>query len=86
MNNIDLGLTTKGIFDLSLNKTLSRTQMADGKTTKSAEFDNSKLGKVEVDGKRINSTNIVIEYTLTVTNNGNVPGYAKKIVDYIPVN
>ena len=84
MNNIDLGLTTKGIFDLSLNKTLSRTQMADGKTTKSAEFDNSKLGKVEVDGKRINSTNIVIEYTLTVTNNGNVPGYAKKIVDYIP--
>ena len=84
MSNIDLGLTTKGIFDLSLNKTLTQIQMADGKTTKSVAFDNKKLGKIEVDGKRINSTNLVIEYTMTITNNGNVAGYAKKIVDYIP--
>lgn len=84
MSNIDLGLTTKGIFDLSLNKTLTQIQMADGKTTKSVEFDNKKLGKIEVDGKRINSTNLVIEYTMTITNNGNVAGYAKKIVDYLP--
>ena len=84
MSNIDLGLTTKGIFDLSLNKTLTQIQMADGKTTKSVEFDKKKLGKIEVDGKRINSTNLVIEYTMTITNNGNVAGYAKKIVDYLP--
>ena len=84
MSNIDLGLTTKGIFDLSLNKTLTQIQMADGKTTKSVSFDKKKLGKIEVDGKRINSTNLVIEYTMTITNNGNVAGYAKKIVDYLP--
>ena len=84
MNNIDLGLITKGTFDLSLNKTLTQIQMADGKTTKSVSFDHEKLGKIEVDGKRINSTNLVIEYTMTITNNGNVAGYAKKIVDYVP--
>ena len=84
MSNIDLGLTTKGIFDLSLNKTLTQIQMADGKTTKSVSYDKKKLGKIEVDGKRINSTNLVIEYTMTITNNGNVAGYAKKIVDYLP--
>ncbi len=84
MSNIDLGLTTKGIFDLSLNKTLTQIQMADGKTTNSVSFDHRKLGKIEVDGKRINSTNLVIEYTMTITNNGNVAGYAKKIVDYLP--
>lgn len=84
MSNIDLGLTTKGIFDLSLNKTLTQIQMADGKTTKSVEYDHKKLGKIEVDGKRVNSTNLVVEYTMTVTNNGNVAGYAKKIVDYLP--
>ena len=58
--------------------------MADGKTTKSVSYDKKKLGKIEVDGKRINSTNLVIEYTMTITNNGNVAGYAKKIVDYLP--
>lgn len=84
MSNIDLGLTTKGIFDLSLNKTLTKIQLADGKTTKEVNFENKKLGKIEVDGKRINSTNLVIEYTMTITNNGNVAGYAKKIVDYLP--
>ena len=41
-------------------------------------------GKIEVDGKRIDSTNLVIQYTMTITNNGNVAGYAKKIVDYVP--
>ena len=84
MSNIDLGLTTKGIFDLSLNKTLTQIQMADGRTTNSVSFDHRKLGKIEVDGKRINSTNLVIEYTMTITNNGNIAGYAKKIVDYLP--
>lgn len=84
MNNIDLGLTTKGIFDLSLNKSLTQIKMADGKKTKEIPYENKKLGKVEVDAKRINNTNLVIEYTMTITNNGNVAGYAKKIVDYLP--
>ena len=43
-----------------------------------------KITKIDVDGKRANSTNAVIEYTITITNKGNVPGYAKKVVDYIP--
>ena len=84
MNNIDLGLATKGIFDLSLNKTLTRIQKAEGQNTDSTEFDNRKLGKVEIHSRNINNTNLVIEYTMTITNNGNVAGYAKKIVDYLP--
>lgn len=84
MNNIDLGLTTKGIFDLSLNKSLTQIKMADGKKTKAIPYENKKLGKIEVDAKRINNTNLVIEYTMTITNKGNVAGYAKKIVDYLP--
>src|SRR5574344_1356935 len=32
----------------------------------------------------MNSSTIIAEYKITVTNKGNVAGYAKKIVDYLP--
>ena len=84
MSNIDLGLTTKGIFDLELDKSITKVQTADGKNTKSTDLEKDKITKIDVDGKRADSTNAVIEYTITITNKGNVPGYAKKVVDYIP--
>ena len=84
MSNIDLGLTTKGIFDLELDKSITKVQTADGKNTKSTDLEKDKITKIDVDGKRADSTNAVIEYTITITNKGNVPGYAKKVIDYIP--
>ena len=35
-------------------------------------------------GKNLGKSNIVIEYKIVVTNEGAIPGYAKKIVDYLP--
>ena len=84
MSNIDLGLITKGVFDLQLDKSITKVQTTDGKNNKSTDLDKDKITKIDVDGKRAENTNAVIEYTITITNNGNVPGYAKKVVDYIP--
>ena len=39
---------------------------------------------VELDGKKINGTTVIIEYEIKVTNIGEVDGYVRKIVDYMP--
>ena len=35
-------------------------------------------------GKNLNSSNVIVEYAITVKNEGEIDGYAKKIVDYLP--
>ena len=82
--NIDLGLLEDAKFDLSLNKTVSKITVSDSTGTKVTEFNDSKLAKQDLVGKRVNETTIAVEYKITVKNEGAVPGYVKKIVDYIP--
>ena len=82
--NIDLGLLEDAKFDLSLNKTVSKITVTDSTGTKVTEFKDSKLAKQDLVGKRVNETTIAVEYKITVKNEGAVPGYVKKIVDYIP--
>ena len=84
--NIDIGLIKNGIFDLKLEKTISKVIVQNSKKTKTYEFANqkSKTSKVEIDRKTANSTTIVVEYKISVTNEGEVAGYAQEIVDYMP--
>ena len=81
--NINIGLKEAKIFDLKLDKYVSRivTQNSSGTTT--TNFENATLAKAEIDAKLINSTNIVVEYTIRVTNEGEVPAYVRRIVDYV---
>lgn len=82
--NIDLGLIESPKFDLSLNKTISSITLQDPAGTKKYDYDNDKLVKVEFVEKYLGQTTIVVEYKITVTNEGAVEGYVKKIADYIP--
>jgi len=85
VRDIDIGLYTSQKFDLRLDKYISkitRTTPSSGSTV--YNYNNSKLAKIEVLGKNIGKSNIVIEYKIVVTNEGAIPGYAKKIVDYLP--
>ena len=82
--NIDLGLVTNAKFDLSLNKTVSKITVQDEDGTKTYEYKDSKLAKKDLVGSKINNTTIVVEYKITVTNEGAIPGYVKKVVDYMP--
>lgn len=82
--NINLGLIVSPKFDLSLNKAVSKITVTSSKETKTKDYKDTKLAKVDVNPKYINSTNVIVEYKITVTNEGAVAGYAKKIVDYIP--
>lgn len=84
ISDIDIGLVRAGIFDLSLDTNINRVIVQDSKEMKTYEMENSKLAKVDINPKYANESKILIEYTVSVTNRGEIAGYAKRIVDYLP--
>ena len=82
--NIDAGLVLSPKFDLELTKSVSLMQVSNSKGTNNYKFNNEKIGKVEIPSKEMAGSIVAITYTFTIENKGAVPGYAKKIVDYIP--
>ena len=77
-------------FDLSLLKYVSQVIVTeDGKTTTSETKNTGNnetdiIPKVEIHKKKINSTVVKFVYTIKITNEGDIEGYAKEITDYIP--
>ena len=84
VSNIDLGLAEAKIFKLGLEKRISKIIVTNKNGTKTYNFDNTNLAKVEIAAKDLSESKVVIEYKIKVTNNGEIAGYAKSIVDYIP--
>lgn len=86
VRDIDLGLVTADKFNLSLDKKISKVTLNNDNGTE--EYDYTKnpkqISKIEIPSKYVDSSTVIVEYTITVTNNGTVPGYVKKVVDYIP--
>ena len=82
--NIDLGLAEAKEFSLKLEKTISKMIVTNKNGSKTYNFEDTDMAKVEIAAKELSGSNVVIEYKLKVTNVGEVAGYAKTIVDYIP--
>ena len=84
ISNIDLGLIEAKKFDLELTKTIGKITISnlEGNTVK--EYDNTNMAKVEIAAKYLSGSTIVIEYNISVKNTGELAGYAKQIVDYLP--
>ena len=83
--NIDLGLNPGKRFDLELDKSITKVVVTNPSVEKqSTDYDNKKLVKCELVGKTIDKDTVLVQYSIKVTNAGNVAGYAKSIVDYIP--
>ncbi len=81
--NINIGLIEGNKFDLSLSKKVTQISMVNTKTSKVKSYDTN-LAKIDLDYKYINNTKVAVEYEIAVTNEGDIPGYASKIVDYLP--
>ena len=77
-------------FDLSLLKYVSEVYVTeDGKTTttqtgNTGDNNTDSIPKVEVNKKKLNSTVVKFGYTIKITNEGDIEGYAKEITDYVP--
>ena len=82
--NINMGVCEVSIFDLKLEKYVTKIIVQNGKETDIYSYDNASLAKVEIDAKKIGNSIVTVEYAIKVTNNGELDGYVKSIVDYIP--
>jgi len=84
VSGIDIGLMLADSFDLELEKTVSKITVQTSKGSTTNDFNDSKLGKIEIASKYVSGAKVLVEYNIKVTNIGDISGYAKKIVDYIP--
>ena len=81
--NIDLGIVEDAKFDLKLDKVVQAITVNNGKNTKEHVY-NSKLAKLDFGSKYANTSSMVVEYKFTITNEGGIAGYVKKLADYFP--
>lgn len=72
------------VFDLSLNQYLNKVTVTNAKGTTTYEYKDTNFAKVEIHSKQMNGSKVTLEYKIVVKNEGTIPGYARKIVDYIP--
>ena len=84
--NIDIGLVEAKSFDMELSKSITKITVTNKAGTKTTNYDNAQLAKAEVKAKHLSGTTVVIEYKIKITNNGELAGYAKNIVDYKPTD
>ena len=84
ISNINIGLTQLQDFDLKLDKYVSKIVVQNSAGTTVKEYNDETVAKAEIDGKKVNGTTVIIEYKIRVTNAGQVPGYVRKIADYMP--
>lgn len=84
ISNINIGLIELKNFDLKLDKYISQILIQNSAGSTIKKYDNADMAKVELDAKRVNGSTVLIEYNIIVSNVGEVDGYAKKIVDYMP--
>ena len=84
VSDIDLGLVEAKTFSLKLDKVISKMIVTNKNGSKTYNFEDTGIAKVEIASKELSGSNVVIEYKLKVTNVGEVAGYAKTIVDHLP--
>ena len=72
------------IFDLKLDKYINKVEIKNSTGVQIASYDKEKLAKVEIAAKQLDNSTVTVEYQIEVTNEGEIPGYANEIIDYIP--
>lgn len=82
VSNFNIGLVPVKKFDMQLDKYVTKVTVQNSQTV-TKNYENEKLAKQEIKGKEVNSTTVVVEYTIRITNKGDVPGYVKKVADYL---
>ena len=84
-SNVNLGLYKINGFDLAIEKYISNVTVTNAKGKQVTEFKRSDpIAKVEIHSKLFENSTVDIEYRIVVKNEGQIDGYANRIVDYLP--
>ena len=83
ISNIDMGLFYADKFDLEIDSTITQVMVQTSRGMETTNFNYEKLAKVEIAPNDLDGAIVYVEYTMKISNKGDVAGYAKKIVDYI---
>lgn len=81
--DVDFGIVEDAKFDLKLDKVVSKITVNNKKGSTEHNYDKN-FAKIDFESKYVDSSTMIVEYKITITNEGAVPGYAKKIADYLP--
>ena len=84
--NVHIGLVENEVFDLALNKYISRVTIRneDGETHLDRDNVTGNFVRMDIRARAIQGTAAVINYRIVVTNEGEVAGNVKSIIDYMP--
>lgn len=82
--NVDLGLQEREDFDLKLDKIVSKVTVTNTMLEPKTNEYNSNFAMVSLYNTYIEYSTVLVEYNITITNEGKVAGYAEEIIDYIP--
>lgn len=82
--NINIGLKELLIYDMELDKFISKIVVQNDAGTKAYDYNESTFQKVEIHKKQINNSIVVLEYTIRIKNTGEIAGYVTSIKDYLP--
>ena len=82
---VDLGLQKRDNFDISVNKYISTSTVIRNGKEKVEKYDkNTKISKLEIRSKELENTEIKLEYSIVIKNEGTVNGVVETVKDYLP--
>lgn len=81
---VDMQLLELKEFNLKIDKYITKVIVQTQKETKTIEYQNKQLVRQEIPSKYISGATILVEYTMNISNIGELAGYATEIVDYLP--
>ena len=84
IDGINLGLIAAEKFDLEVSMGITKISIQSGDKVKTNNYDNSNFAKEEISAKEVKGSKVIIEYSINVKNAGDIEGYVKKLVDYVP--
>jgi len=84
--DINIGLIENQVFDLTLDKFISRVTVTNRDGTRVHNYDrqSGQFAKIDIRARALQGTQVVIEYTIEVENEGQVAGYVRSIRDLMP--